>query len=113
MDMLDDTSYQDVVSTVEDLAALDSGLDVMEAKLHLHEHDEKLRGTPLLLARLRFHTNRGLFVATGEGYGASHALNEARDVMERRIRDAKTQGRSKKHPDEEFWEKRFGWWLEE
>ena len=113
MDLLDDMSYRDVVELVDGLDDRDGGLTVFDAKLHLHEHDETLRGTPLLLARLRLYTDRGTFIATGEGYGASHAVNEARDVMERRIRDAKTDGQSKKHPDEEFWEKRFGWWLEE
>jgi ribosome-associated translation inhibitor RaiA len=86
---------------------------VLDAKIHLHEHDEKLRGTPLLLARIRLYTDRGLVMASGEGYGASHAIHEARDTLERRIRDDKTYARSKKHPDQEFWEKRFGWWLEE
>lgn len=49
-------------------------------------------GTPLLLARIRLHTDHGLYIASGEGYGASHALNEARDVLERQIRDRKTYG---------------------
>ena len=113
MDLMDDISYAEVVDLVEGLDGRDGDLSVFDAKLHLHEHDETNRGTPLLLARLRLHTDRGMFVATGEGYGASHAINEARDVMERQLRDAKTKGKSKKHPDEEFWEKRFGWMLEE
>ena len=86
--------------------------EVIDARIHLHEHEERLRGTPLLLARIRLHTDSGLYVASGEGYGASHALNEARDVLERQIRDRKTRGRSKKPPDEAFWERRFGWLLE-
>jgi hypothetical protein len=68
---------------------------------------------PLLLARIRLYTDAGLYMASGEGFGATHALNEARDVLERRIRDRKTHGRSKKPPSEEYWEKRFGWLLEE
>jgi CBS domain-containing protein/ribosome-associated translation inhibitor RaiA len=112
-DLLDDASYDDVVEMVDAFEERDRDMTVLEAKVHLHEHDEKLRGTPLLLARIRLHTDRGLFVASGEGYGASHAINEARDVLERQIRDRKTYGRSKKHPDESFWEKRFGWLLEE
>ncbi|MFB6165912.1 MAG: CBS domain-containing protein [Haloarculaceae archaeon] len=112
-DYLDDVSYDDVVATIEKLDGLDEGTAVLDAKLHLHEHDERLRGTPLLLARLRLYTDDGLFVATGEGYGASAAINEARDVMERRLRERKTYDRSKKHPGADFWEKRFGWMLEE
>jgi CBS domain-containing protein len=112
MDLLDDVSYGDVVAMVDGFDDRNSDVSVLDAKVHLHEHDEKLRGRPLLLARLRLHTDRGLFIATGEGYGARHAINEARDVMDRRLRDRKTQGRSKKHPDAEFWERRFGWLLE-
>lgn len=112
-DLLDDVRYEEVVEMIETFDDRDHGMSILDAKIHLHEHDEKLRGTPLLLARIRLHTDRGLYLASGEGYGASHALNEARDVLERRIRDEKTRGRSKKHPDEELWEKRFGWLLEE
>jgi CBS domain-containing protein/ribosome-associated translation inhibitor RaiA len=109
---LDDMSYEGVVDVIERFETKNGGTTIIDAKLHLHEHDEKQRGTPLLLARIRLHTDRGLFIASGEGYGASAAINEARDKLERRIRDAKTDGKSKKHPDEEYWERRFGWWLE-
>jgi CBS domain-containing protein len=111
-DLVDDVSYEDIVAMVEKFDDRDHGMNVLDAKVHLHEHDEKLRGTPLLLARIRLHTDRGLFIASGEGYGASHALNEARDVLERQIRDRKTHGRSKKPRSDEYWEKRFGWMLE-
>lgn len=112
-DLVDDLNYDDVVAMVDNFDEKDQSMNVLDAKIHLHEHDEKLRGTPLLLARIRLHTDQGLYIASGEGYGASHALNEARDVLERQIRDKKTYGRSKKHPDEAFWEKRFGWMLQE
>jgi CBS domain-containing protein len=111
--LIEDISYDDIVAMVEGFDDRDGRMTVLDARIHFQEHDEKLRGTPLLLARIRLHTDRGLFIASGEGYGAKHALNEARDVLERRIRDHKTYGRSKKHPGEEYWEKRFGWLLEE
>ncbi|WP_418282063.1 CBS domain-containing protein [Halorubrum sp. DTA98] len=111
-DLLDDVQYDEIVAMIEKFDDRDHSMSVLDAKVHLHEHDEKLRGTPLLLARIRLHTDRGLYLASGEGYGASHALNEARDVLERQIRDKKTYGRSKKPRSEEFWEKRFGWMLE-
>nr|WP_229111954.1 CBS domain-containing protein [Halapricum desulfuricans] len=112
-DLLDDVQYEDVVALIEKFDQRDGEMSLLDAKVHLHEHDETLRGTPLLLARIRLHTDRGLYIASGEGYGASHALNEARDVLERRIRDRKTYAQTKKPPSEEFWEKRFGWLLEE
>jgi CBS domain-containing protein/ribosome-associated translation inhibitor RaiA len=111
-DLIDDLSYEDIVAMVEKFDDRDHGMNVIDAKVHFHEHDEKLRGTPLLLARVRLHTDRGLFIASGEGYGASHAINEARDILERQIRDEKTHGRSKKPRSKEFWEQRFGWLLE-
>ena len=111
-DLIDDLSYEDIVAMIETFDDRDHGMSVLDAKVHLHEHDETLRGTPLLLARIRLHTDSGLFIASGEGYGASHALNEARDTLERQIIDKKTYGQSKKHPDEAFWERRFGWLLE-
>ena len=112
VDLIDDVTYDKIVSMVEKFDDRDHGMSVLDAKIHLHKHDEKRRGTPLLLVRIRLHTDRGLYIASGEGYGASHALNEARDVLERQIRDKKTHGRTKKPPGEEFWEKRFGWLLE-
>jgi CBS domain-containing protein len=111
-DLLDDISYDEVVEMIDAFDRRDREMNVLDAKIHLHEHDEKLRGTPLLLARIRLYTDRGLFIASGEGYGASHAIHQARDVLERRIRDGKTYARSKKHPDESYWERRFGWWLD-
>lgn len=112
-DLIDDVTYDEIVGMVETFDDRDHGMNVLDTKVHLHEHDEKRRGTPLVLARVRLHTDRGLYVASGEGYGAKHAMNEARDVLERQIRDRKTYGRTKKPPDEAFWEKRFGWLLEE
>ncbi len=113
IDLVDDLSYDEIVAMVEKFDDRDHGMNVLDAKVHLHKHDEKRRGTPLLLARIRLHTDRGLYIASGEGYGARHAVNEARDALERQIRDKKTHGRSKKPRSEEFWEKRFGWLLEE
>lgn len=111
-DLMDDISYDEIVAMIDRFDDTDSSMNVLDAKIHLHEHNETRRGTSLLLARIRLFTDHGLFIASGEGYGASHAIHEARDVLERRIRDDRTYGRSKKHPDDEFWEKRFGWWLE-
>lgn len=111
-DLLDDMTYDDVVAMIDKFDDTTGDMNVLDAKIHLHEHDETLRGKPLLLARVRLYTDRGMFIASGEGYGAGHAIRDARDVLERRIRDDKTYGRSKKHPDEDYWQKRFGWWLE-
>lgn len=112
-DLIDDLAYDEIVETVETFDDRDGRMNLLDAKVHLHEHDETRRGRPLLLARVRLHTDQGLYVGSGEGYGAKHALNEAKEVLERQIREEKTYGRTKKPPDEEFWEKRFAWLLEE
>jgi len=113
VELIDDMSYEDIVAMVDKFDDRDHGMTVLDAKIHLHKHQETLRGTPLILARIRLHTDQGLYIASGEGYGARHALNETRDVLERQIRDQKTYGQSKKPKSEAFWEKRFGWMLEE
>lgn len=113
IEYLDMMSYADVVAMVDKFDDRDDQMNVFDAKVHLHEHDETLRGQSLILARIRLYTDRGLFIASGEGFGAKHALNEARDVLERQIRDRKTYGRSKKPRGDEYFEKRFGWLLEE
>lgn len=111
-DLLDDTSYDDVVAMVDGLDGIGGDMQVLDAKVHLHEHSERLRGTPLLLARVRLHTDRGLFMASGEGYGARSALNDARDAIERQLRDRKGRERDGRRLSEADWERRFGWWLE-
>jgi CBS domain-containing protein len=112
-DLLDDVEYDEIVAMIDAFDERDRQMTVLDAKVHLHEHDETLRGTPLVLARVRLYTDRGLFMASGEGYGASHALNQARDTLDRQIRDKKTYRRTKKPRDEAFWERRFGWLLRE
>ncbi|MEF8840561.1 MAG: CBS domain-containing protein [Haloarculaceae archaeon] len=106
---LDDASYDDVVALVDDLDAKYGDMTVLDAKIHLHEHDESLRGTPLLLARVRLYTDRGHFIASGEGFGASAALNAAKDVLQRELRDAKTRERGGRHPDPERLRAAYGW----
>jgi len=113
VDLIDDLSYDEIVGMVETLDDRDHGMNVLDARIHLHEHSEKRRGTPLLLARIRLHTDRGLYIASGEGYGAREAVNQARDALERQIRDRKTYGRGRNPKTEEFWEQRLGWVLEE
>lgn len=108
-----DADYDDIVDLVDELDGMDSDLDLQDARVHISKHQERRRGTPLLYVRVRLSTDRGLITASAEGYGASHALNEVEDVLKRRVRDEKTAGHSKKHPDEEFWQNRFDWTLAE
>ncbi|RLM53912.1 CBS domain-containing protein [Halobellus sp. Atlit-31R] len=111
VDLLDDISRTAVADMIEDVTRKYGDLNVLEANVYLHEHDETLRGTPLIMARIRLFTDRGHFVGTGEGYGARHALHLARNVVERQILEGKEYGRTKKHPSDEERSKLYGWWL--
>lgn len=113
VELLDDVGYSDIVDMINELERKDGDLELQDAKVHISKHQERRRGTPLLFVRVRLSTDRGLITASEDGYGASHALGEVQSVLKRRIRDEKTYGQSKKPPDEEFWEKRFGWMLQE
>jgi hypothetical protein len=86
-------------------------MTVLEAKIHLHEHDETLRGTPLVLARVRLYTDQGYFVAADEGFGASYAIYTAMNALEREVLKGRTYAERKKHPDVEHWRWYLGWWL--
>jgi CBS domain-containing protein len=108
---IDDVTYEEIVDMVEDLEEIAGGRAFQDVRIHVNRHQERRRGTPLLYVRARIATDRGLLTASAEGYGASHALNEVEDVLKRRIREDESSSRSKKHPGEEFWEKRFGWVL--
>ncbi len=113
VDYLDDMDYDDVVGLFDRFDGGAGDLTVLGARVHLHEHDERHRGTPLLYVRVRLETDEGLYVATGEGYGARAALGDAVDTLRRRLREDRTYARTKKHPDREFWERRWGWLLVE
>lgn len=111
IDLLDDITREEIAEMIEDITRKYGELNVLEANVYLHEHDEKLRGTPLIMARIRLFTDKGHFVGTGEGYGASHALHLAQNIVEREILEGKEYARTKKHPAEEEWSKVYGWWL--
>lgn len=111
VDLLDDITREEIAEMIEDTTRKYGDLSLLEANVFLHEHDETLRGTPLLMARIRLFTDNGHFVGTGEGYGASHALHLARNVVERQILEGKEYARTKKHPTEDELTKIYGWWL--
>ncbi|MFP4591238.1 MAG: CBS domain-containing protein [Halobacteriales archaeon] len=112
IDLLDDITRREVADLIEGITRKYGDLSVLEANVHLHQHDETLRGTPLLMARIRLFTDKGHFVGTGEGYGAAHAIRLAANIVEREILEGKEYGLTKKHPEEEEWAKFFGWYLE-
>ncbi|XGI82915.1 CBS domain-containing protein [Halorutilales archaeon Cl-col2-1] len=89
IDLLDDMTRGDVVNVIENVSDKYSEMQVLEAHVDLHKHKEQLRGSPLILARLRLFTDKGQFAGTGEGYGAEHAIHLARNKLERNVLDTK------------------------
>ena len=84
---------------------------MIKASTELQEHDERSRGVPLVLVRIRLVTDRGYFTADGEGYGATRALRLAANAVERQLLKGKTYGQSKKRPSPEEQQRLYGWWL--
>lgn len=93
VDYLDDISREELAVQIENIVRKHAAVSVLEAKVHLHEHTERHRGVPLLLARVRLYTDNGMFVASGEGFGARHATSAALDALERQLLDEKGTSR--------------------
>lgn len=113
IDRAPDLDEGDIVRIIDELDARDAELSVLAATVHLHERDEQRRGESLVRARVRLHTDRGVYVGTGEQYGASGALNDARDELERQFHGVRTSDGRAQSRRERRWEDRFGWLLGE
>ena len=113
VDLMGELTREGIAQRIEDAARKYRDMRVLEAKVHFHEHDETLRGMPLVLARIRLYTDKGLFVASDEGYGDRHAFSLALNAVERQILEGKTHGQSKKPADDAELAKIYGWWLSE
>lgn len=85
IDLLDTISRGHVVESIEQVAKKYQKMQVFHAHVRLHEHKEKLRGTPLIQCKIRLGTNKGQVIGTGEGYGAEHAFHVALDKVERNV----------------------------
>ncbi|QLG48679.1 CBS domain-containing protein [Natrinema halophilum] len=87
--MLDTITRESIVQSVEDVSDKYADMQVMHAHVRFHEHDEKLRGTPLVLCQIRLRTNKGQVAGTGEGYGAENSFRVALDKLERNVLELK------------------------
>ena len=111
--LMEELTREGIGQRIEDAARKYRDMRVLEAKVHFHEHDETFRGMNLVLARVRLFTDKGTFVASGEGYGDRHAFSLALNAVERQILEGKTYGQSKKSADGDELAKIYGWWLSE
>jgi CBS domain-containing protein len=87
--LLETISREEIVRSVEATADKYAEMQVQHAHVRFHEHDEKLRGTPLVQCQIRLRTNRGQVAGTGEGYGAESAFHVALDTLERNVIELK------------------------
>ena len=87
--LLDTVSREDIRQRIEQVADKYGAMQVQHAHVRLHEHKEKLRGTPLIQCQIRLRTNKGQTAGSGEGYGADTAFGVALDKLERNVLDLK------------------------
>lgn len=88
-DRMDELSWGELSDRIESIVRKNRRLRPLEAKVHFHHHKEKLRGRPLVLARVRVFTDNGHFIGSGEGFGDKQAFGAALDVIERQLLDEK------------------------
>ncbi|ARS90971.1 CBS domain-containing protein [Natrarchaeobaculum aegyptiacum] len=111
VDLMAESSREGLAERIENVTRKFGDMRVFEAKVHFSEHRERLRGVPQIHARIRLFTDKGLFVASDEGYGDRHAFSLALNAIERQILEGKPSSRIKEHSDEDL-EKVYGWWLQ-
>jgi CBS domain-containing protein len=87
--LLETISREEIVREVEGTADKYAEMQVQHAHVRFHEHQEKLRGTPLVQCQIRLRTNFGQVAGTGEGYGADSAFHVALDKLERNVIELK------------------------
>jgi CBS domain-containing protein len=89
IDLLDTLSRETIRERIGEVADKYQKMQVQHAHVRLHQHKEKLRGTPLIQCQIRLRTNKGQVAGTGEGYGSDTAFRVALDKLERRVLEVK------------------------
>ncbi|WP_254831614.1 CBS domain-containing protein [Haloglomus salinum] len=87
--LLETLSREEIVRSIEETTDKFAKMQVQHAHVRFHEHDEKLRGTPLVQCQIRLRTNVGQMAGSGEGYGAESAFHVALDTLERNVLERK------------------------
>ncbi|AGB31070.1 hypothetical protein C488_02131 [Natrinema pellirubrum DSM 15624] len=87
--MLDTITREGIVENIEDVVDKYQDMQVMHAHVRFKEHQERLRGTPLVQSQIRLRTNKGQVAGTGEGYGSENAFRVALDKLERNVLELK------------------------
>ena len=89
IELLNTIDRQHVRESIQQVTDKYGEMQVQHAHVRLHEHKEKLRGTPLIQCQIRLRTNKGQVAGSGEGYGAKTAFHVALDKLERNVLERK------------------------
>lgn len=114
VDMLDVLSREEVAEHIETIEGKYDEMDVLEATVAFQQHDERLRGTPLVRATIRLFTDKDIYSGTAEEYGADAAFDQASETLERNVLDGKGREQTERmsEDDRERSQRLLGWWLE-
>ena len=118
VELLDTLGRDEIAEKVEAIDAKYEDMAIQEVNVVFHEHEEQLRGMPLVMATIRLFTNRGRFFGSAEEYGAERAFEAASDVLEENVLQEKGRAldsHTRKNTPEKQEEisRLLGWWVEE
>lgn len=88
-DLMDVLERPEVAHRLEAIQGKYAAMDVIEATVLFQEHDERKRGLPLVRSTVRLFTDRDIYSGTHEAYGAEAAFDEACELLERNVLEAK------------------------
>ena len=89
IELLEGLSRDAVRQSIEEVADKYSEMQVLHAHVRFHEHEERMRGTPLVQCQIRLRTSEGQVAGSGEGYGARNGFSIALDKLERNVLELK------------------------
>lgn len=115
--MLDTLSREDVAKRIEEIDAKHAEMDILEAKVVFHEHEERLRGMPLVETTVRLFTDKGRFFGSAEEYGAEASFDTASEIVEENVledksRDVTARNDGPTAEEREEVESIVDWWVE-
>ncbi|MFC6824188.1 CBS domain-containing protein [Halopelagius fulvigenes] len=115
--MLDTLSREDVAKRIEQIDAKRTEMNILEAKVVFHEHEERLRGMPLVETTVRLFTDEGRFFGSGEEYGAEASFGTASEIVEENVLEDKGRDMTERNDrptakKQEQVESIVDWWLE-
>jgi hypothetical protein len=114
VDLLDTLTRGDIAERIERIDEKYGDMDVLEANVVFHQHQERNRGIHLILSTVRLFTDEGRFSGSAEEYGAKPAFRAAADVVEENVIEDKERKQTleRNKMDRERTQRLLGWWLE-